>query len=100
LEALISALRGNVEAHRRFMLEMQFDRVEEIRVNMPLLMARSTKPIIGIRKPSSNTRTSLPKKHSARLSQGAKTDISELYASNFSSAAFGLLATFRRKNYS
>jgi transposase len=34
LDALILALRGKVEAHHRFMLEMQLDRVEDIEKNI------------------------------------------------------------------
>ena len=37
LDALVLALRGNVEAHHRFMLEMQLDRVEDIEANIAVV---------------------------------------------------------------
>ena len=37
LDALILALRGKVEAHHRFMLEMQLDRVEDIEKNISVV---------------------------------------------------------------
>lgn len=40
LDNLILALRGNVEAHHRFMLEMQLDRVEAIEANIAALDAQ------------------------------------------------------------
>ena len=40
LDALVLALRGNVEAHHRFMLEMQLNRVEEIEANIAVVDSR------------------------------------------------------------
>jgi len=40
LDALILALRGKIEAHHRFMLEMQLDRVEEIEQNIAVVDAK------------------------------------------------------------
>jgi hypothetical protein len=37
LDALVLALRDNVEAHHRFMLEMQLDRVEDIEANIAVV---------------------------------------------------------------
>jgi hypothetical protein len=37
LDALVLALRGNVEAHHRFMLEMQLGRVEDIEANIAVV---------------------------------------------------------------
>src|SRR5437773_6223969 len=37
IDGLIPALRGKVEAHHRFMLEMQLDRVEDIEANIAVV---------------------------------------------------------------
>ena len=40
LDALVLALRGNVEAHHRFLLEMQLGRVEDIEANIAVVDAK------------------------------------------------------------
>ena len=45
LEQLIQALRGNVESHHRFMLEMQLDRVEDIEANIAVVDSKINEAI-------------------------------------------------------